>query len=88
MFKCQSNDRCVYDLDLLDFLLEFLAVVLVPKSYLDVKDIVAQVLNVLQMLLEHLLEVEEGNCPFLAFGATEYGHLSERELQLAFANFF
>ena len=51
-----SDDRVVDDLDGLNVILEELTVVVMPAGDLDVKNVVLELLDVIQVLVEHDFE--------------------------------
>ena len=59
MFEGQCDDGSVDDLNLLNLLLESLAVVLVPLSDLDVEDVVVELFDDFEVFFEHLLQVKK-----------------------------
>ena len=86
-----GDDCRIDDLNVLHILLEHLAIVVMPTGDLHVKDVILELLDALQMLIEHSLQVLERESPFLALCATEDRHLAAGstlgELQLALADF-
>jgi hypothetical protein len=59
VFEGQCDDGSVDDLNLLNLLLESLAVVLVPLSDLDVEDVVVELFDDFEVFFEHLLQVKK-----------------------------
>jgi len=88
MLECKLDDGGVDNFNGLDIFFEFLSVVVVPESDFDIEDVVIELLDLVEVLQEHVLEVHQGGGPLGALGATEYGKglvgagLSELELAL------
>jgi hypothetical protein len=80
----------VNNFKILDFLLENLAVVIMPLGYLNIKEVIAKVLDVLEILLKDSFKLLETLLDFWALGASEDGHADLRalagELKLALTN--
>jgi hypothetical protein len=80
----------VNNFKILDFLLENLTVVIMPLSYLNIKEVIAKILDVLEIFLKDTFKLLETLLDFRALGASEDGHADLRalagELKLALTN--
>jgi len=73
MLKCQLNDGRIDNLNGLDVFFERLSVVVVPGSDLNIQDVVVKLLDIIEILQEHVLQVHQRRGPLGAFSATKHG---------------
>ena len=76
MLEGQGDDGGVEGFNSLHTVFEGLAEIIVPEGLLDIQDVVFQPFDRLQRLIKSAPQIVQRNSVFLAFGTTEFRHLT------------